>query len=110
MPWSMRDKTAIVGIGETEYTRWGRIQRSEFQLACEAVLKAIEDAGLTVNDVDGFTTYSMDRNMPVDIARAIGVPRLRFSNLFTGGGVVYPRLYRGFGVVCHLLVDSLAVR
>ena len=37
----------------------------------DVILKAIDDAGLTVKDVDGFTTYSIDRNMPVDIARAI---------------------------------------
>ncbi|MBI4332029.1 MAG: acetyl-CoA acetyltransferase, partial [Chloroflexi bacterium] len=74
--WPMRDKTAIVGIGETEYTRWGQITRSEFQLACEAVLKAIEDAGLTVKDIDGICSYSNDRNEPTMIATALGIPQL----------------------------------
>src|SRR3970040_2154684 len=84
--WPMKDKVAIVGIGETEYTRWGQIKRSEFQLACEAVLKAIEDAGLTVKDIDGICSYANDRNEPTMIAAALGIPQLRFSNMVWGGG------------------------
>ena len=62
--WPMKDKVAIVGIGETEFTKWGQIKRSEFQLGCEAILKAVEDTGLTVKDIDGIASYSMDRNDP----------------------------------------------
>ncbi len=86
MTWPMRDKTAIVGIGETEYTRWGRIQRSEFQVCCEAIVRAVADAGLQMQDVDGFVTYSIDRNNPMAVAQALGVNQLRFANLFPGGG------------------------
>ncbi len=82
----MRDKTCIVGVGETEYTRWGRIERSEFQIACEAVLKAVDDAGLTIKDVDGLVTYSIDRNSPMAVAQALGIPQLRFASLYPGGG------------------------
>ena len=57
--WYPKDKVCIVGIGETEYTKWGQITRSEFQLACEAILKAIDDAGLTVQDIDGITSSKM---------------------------------------------------
>lgn len=84
--WPMKDKVAIVGIGETEYTKWGQIKRSEFQLGCEAILKAVEDAGLSVKDIDGIASYSLDRNEPVMIATALGIPQLRFSNMFWGGG------------------------
>ncbi|MBI3953043.1 MAG: acetyl-CoA acetyltransferase [Chloroflexi bacterium] len=86
MPWSMRDKTCIVGIGETEYTPWGQQRRSEFQLACEATLKACEDAGLPVEQVDGICGYSDDRNNGCRIATALGIPQLRFNNMFWGGG------------------------
>ena len=49
----------IVGVGETEYTRWGGIQdRSQFQVAGEAILAALKDANLTPADVDGFVSYS----------------------------------------------------
>ncbi len=38
------NKTAIVGIGATEFSKDSG--RSEMKLACEAVLAAINDAGL----------------------------------------------------------------
>lgn len=86
MPWELREKVAIAGIGETEYVRWGQQTRSEFRLACEAILKALDDAGLTVKDLDGFASYSDDRNDPTSLATALGVPVLRFSNMMWGGG------------------------
>ena len=46
-----RDRTALVGIGATEYSRNSR--RSVEALALEACRNAIADAGLTAQDVDG---------------------------------------------------------
>ena len=45
MTISMKDKAAIVGIGQTEYSK--NSGRSELQLASEAVRNAIKDAGLS---------------------------------------------------------------
>ena len=84
--WALRDKACIVGVGETEYTRRGGIARSEFQLACEAVLRAVADAGLELDDVDGLVTYSSDRNQPSHVAQVLGIPVLRFADLYPGGG------------------------
>ena len=84
--WPMKNKVAIVGIGETEFTKWGQIKRSEFQLACEAILKAVRDAGLNMKDIDGFASYSNDRNDPSKLATALGVPVVRFSSMMWGGG------------------------
>jgi acetyl-CoA acetyltransferase len=39
-----------------------------------------------VREVDGFASYSMDRNDPPRIATALGSPDLSFSNMFWGGG------------------------
>jgi acetyl-CoA acetyltransferase len=76
-----------VGIGETEYTKWGGIaDRSEFQLACEAILKALDDAGLSTDELDGFSTYSNDRNTGIDLAAALGIPQLRYASVLTMGG------------------------
>ena len=86
MVWPMRNQTAIVGIGETEYTKWGQIERPEFQLACEAIVKAVQDAGLNMDDVDGFVTYEIDRNAPVQVAAALGVKELRYAAYHPGGG------------------------
>lgn len=84
--FTIRNKVAIVGIGETAYYRHGAAPVSEFALACEAVIKAAEDAGLAVTEIDGFASYSNDRNEPTRLAAALGIPDVSFSNMFWGGG------------------------
>ncbi|MCX6024252.1 MAG: hypothetical protein NTZ05_21490, partial [Chloroflexi bacterium] len=86
MAWDLLDKTAIVGIGETEYKRWGQQSRPEFALACEAILKAADDAGIDVKEIDGWSSYANDRNDAIRLAAALGVPTVRFSNMMWGGG------------------------
>ena len=84
--YTIKDKVAIVGIGETRYYKAGQSPVSEFQLALEAIQKAVADAGLRVEDIDGFASYSDDRNDPVRLAAALGVPQIQFSNMHWGGG------------------------
>lgn len=84
--YSLKDKVAIVGIGETTYYKRGGAPVSEFQLALEAIQKAVADAGLQVEDVDGFASYSNDRNEPTRLAAALGIRQLQFSNMHWGGG------------------------
>jgi acetyl-CoA acetyltransferase len=82
---SISDRACIVGIGHTEYSRDSG--RSELKLACEAISAAIADAGLTPADIDGITKYTMDNNDPIDIARNLGMPELRyFAEVNYGGG------------------------
>ena len=87
MAWPLRDQTCIVGIGQTEFVRWGRITRAtEFQLALEAIVAACKDAGVDVKDVDGFVTYGQDRNDPQRVAQSLGAKQVRFANIYPGGG------------------------
>ena len=80
-------QAAIVGIGETEYRRWGGIaDRSELQLACEAIKAACDDAGIDVDEVDGMCSYGGDRNEPSFIQDALGMAGLRFTSMVWGGG------------------------
>ena len=95
----LRDKTCIVGIGHTEYSRDSG--RSELTLACEAIGAAIADAGLRPSDIDGLTKYTMDNNDPVDIARNLGIPELRFTGEVAYGG--------GGGPVGTILLAAMAV-
>ena len=44
--------------------------------ACEAILAACADAGIDPRDVDGFASYSNDRNDPSRIAAALGCREL----------------------------------
>ena len=83
---SIRGRVAIAGIGETAYYKHGRAPASEFALALQAVLRACEDAGIDPRQVDGFASYSNDRNDPSRLAAALGLPELRFSNMQWGGG------------------------
>ena len=83
---TLRGKVAIAGVGETPYYRHGKAPVSEFKLALQAILAACEDAGIDPRRIDGFASYSNDRNDPSRLAAALGLPALRFSNMNWGGG------------------------
>ena len=83
---TLRGKTAIVGVGETTYYKHGQSPDPEFVLVLKAILAACEDAGINAKDIDGFASYSNDRNEPTRIAAALGINDLRYSNLYWGGG------------------------
>jgi acetyl-CoA acetyltransferase len=83
---SLRGKTAIAGIGETTYYKHGKAPESEFKLALMAILAACQDAGIDPREIDGFASYSNDRNDPSRLAAALGTRELRFSNMQWGGG------------------------
>src|SRR6266853_1743070 len=83
---TLRGKVAIAGIGETKYYKHGQSPDSEFALALQAILRACADAGIDPRQIDGFASYSNDRNDPSRIAAALGLPALRFSNMQWGGG------------------------
>ncbi|MFL6089953.1 MAG: lipid-transfer protein [Aeromicrobium sp.] len=78
-------RAAIVGIGATEFSK--ESGRSELQLSVEAVQAALADCGLTAQDVDGLTTFTMDTSSEIAVARELGIPELRFfSRINYGGG------------------------
>jgi acetyl-CoA acetyltransferase len=83
---SLLDRTAIVGIGQTEFSK--ESGRSELQLAAEACRAAMIDAGLTKADVDGLVTFTVDTNDEVELMRCLGLPVLRWTARapFGGGG------------------------
>lgn len=83
---SIRGKVAAVGVGESTYYKHGQSPDSEFVLALKAILTAIEDAGLAPHDIDGFASYSNDRNDPSRLSAALGLPDLRYANMTWGGG------------------------
>ena len=85
MPTTLKDEAAIVGIGQTKYSKNSGV--SELALACEAVRNAIRDAGLKPSDIDGLTTFMMDTNDEIDVARAVGIGDFHlFSRIPYGGG------------------------
>jgi acetyl-CoA acetyltransferase len=79
----------LVGVGESNYARWGKIgDATEHALACQAILRAVADAGLTMDDVDGLTSFADDRNEAIFLAAELGLPELHFANMvwMPGGG------------------------
>jgi acetyl-CoA acetyltransferase len=81
---SLYDQAAIVGIGQTEFSK--NSGRTELQLAAEASLAAIKDAGLTPADIDGMVTFAADSNDELAMMRNLGVPSLRYTARTRGGG------------------------
>ena len=84
MPITLNDQAAIVGIGQTEFSK--NSGRSDLQLACEAVRAAIDDAGLRPSDIDGMTTFTLDLSDDIEIARAVGIGGLTFQSQIPHGG------------------------
>ena len=83
---TLKDQTAIVGVGATPYYKRGRsLPQTPMELAGKAVLSALQDAGLTADDLDGFALYSMGFDTSL-FAQWLGVPEVRFTALLTGGG------------------------
>ena len=72
----LRGKYAIVGVGETPYTRGsGTTTRA---LGTQAVRSAVEDAGLAMGDIDGMLSYSGNDSIPsTAVAGDLGI-RLNF--------------------------------
>jgi len=83
---SLRGRVAVVGLGETTYYRHGKSPDPEFKLALQAILAACADAGMDPRDIDGFASFSNDRNESSRLAAALGIKELRYSGMQWGGG------------------------
>jgi acetyl-CoA acetyltransferase len=81
---SLREKSAITGVGETAYLRGSG--KSAFQLQVEASLTAIADAGLTPKDIDGIIPIGITGAPAEEFVTSFGTPDLRFSALTPLGG------------------------
>ena len=80
-----RDRCAIVGIGQTDYSR--NSGRSDLTLATQAALAAIADAGLTPADIDGIVRCDMDTVRQDDLIDVVGMPNVTYWADVGPGGV-----------------------
>ncbi|HLN77545.1 MAG TPA: lipid-transfer protein [Nocardioidaceae bacterium] len=92
----LRGAAAIVGIGATEFSKASG--RSELQLACEAVLAAVDDAGLVPSDVDGMVTFTAESSSEIHVARNTGIGDLTF----------FSRVPHGGGAACGTVAQAAA--
>lgn len=85
MPFELRGKAAISGIGFTDYTKDSG--RTVLSLALEACTRAIDDAGVDIKDVDGILTYGLNDSVWAQaVATGLGLTRLRYFANYSGGG------------------------
>src|SRR5437870_2554845 len=82
---TMKDRTAIVGIGQTAFAKV--LPGSELGLACEAIKSALLDAGIQPSEVDGLSSYTAEEHREVDVARSVGLGDITwFAQIGYGGG------------------------
>lgn len=82
-----RDRTAVAGVGYTAFSKDSGV--STLTLACRAIMAALEDAGLTADDVDGLATHRVgDSAAPSLVAPALGIDDPSwYLDQFGGGSV-----------------------
>ena len=82
---TFRNKAAIVGIGQTEFSKDSG--RSTLRMALEVLLQALDDAGLKPNDVDGVVKMSANNDIfEIDLLRSLSLSNLRFFHEIPHGG------------------------
>jgi acetyl-CoA acetyltransferase len=77
--WDMKEKAAVSGVGHSPYGK--RLNRSTIDLAGEAIRNAVDDAGLTRDDLDGLiVSFGTPIGADADtLAYALGL-KLRMYN------------------------------
>lgn len=79
------DTTAVVGIGTTEWSK--SAPESEAVLALRAIRAALDDAGIDPAEVDGLSSYTLEKTEEIEIARNLGTADLGyFGKVDYGGG------------------------
>ena len=81
---TLRNRTAVTGVGETPYTRG--TGKSALRLTLEASLTAIAYAGLTPRDIDGIVAYASGAVVAEDLLTNFGSRDFRFSATTPMGG------------------------
>ncbi len=84
---SIRDKTAIVGIGTTPFGEMYRDlnpERTSYELAVDAFRAAVDDSGLKKSDIDGLICVRVPHYGRM--ADMLGLHHLRLINVLEGAG------------------------
>ena len=103
-----RDRCAIVGVGETDYSR--NSGRSDLTLATQAALAAIADAGLVPHDIDGIVRCDMDTVRANDLIESIGMPNVTYwSDVGTGGAAAAAMIGQAVGAILSGQATSVLV-
>src|SRR4051812_21288513 len=81
----MRDRTAVVGVGQTAFAK--ALPETETRMAVTAIKAALDDAGIDPSEVDGLASYTLERDVEVEVAKNLGFGDVTwFSQIGYGGG------------------------
>ncbi len=106
-----QDGVAITGIGQTEYGKG--LNRSEWSMAAEAILKAIADAGLTPRDIDGVSCYNLQvEGLNNHLYQLLGIGNAGYYVTQPHGGGAYAAVvgHGALGVAAGLCRHLVAYR
>jgi acetyl-CoA acetyltransferase len=97
-PKFLRDKYAVVGVGETAYTRGSDMTTRA--LATVAVGNAMLDAGLKASEIDGMLSYqSNDSVFSPFVAGDLGIRLNFYMDVFGGGSSTEALIGIAIGVI-----------
>jgi acetyl-CoA acetyltransferase len=114
MPHSLRGRTAIVGAADTEI---GIVKHmGATQLCIDAILRAVADAGISKDEVDGLVTCNSMAEPYLYHAEAIAEYLQIFPSycmsIGAGGGTTFTALHQAASAIesgiCHTVVIAMA--
>src|SRR6516225_9354455 len=107
-PKFLRDKYAVVGVGETAYTRGSNMTTRA--LATVAVRTAMLDAGLKASEIDGMLSYqSNDSVFSPFVAGDLGIRLNFYMDVFGGGSSTEALIGIAIGVIEAGLCKTVAI-
>ena len=108
MESKLKDKYAIVGVGETDFSRGSG--RSTRALGVEAIRNAITDAGLSPGDIDGMLSYHGGDSTPsTTIAYDLGIRPNFYMDCSGGGSSTEALVGLAIGAIEAGMCDTVAI-
>jgi len=103
---TFKDKTAIVGIGVHKFSKDSGM--TEWDMACRSTRDALDDAGLTPEDIDGMVLYATDDFDDQHLARAMGMGNIAYyADSSFGSGAACADVLRATTAVAAGAVNSV---
>lgn len=103
----LRNQVAIAGVGETDYSRDSG--RSELTLALQAIQAALDDAGISADEVDGLTRWTVDTSAEAEVAANLGLSSLSWFGEISQAGNVGAALVASAAAAIHAGLANVVV-
>ncbi len=107
-PNGLRDRAAVAGIGQTEFSKG--LGRSEYDMAVEAIWAACADAGISPRDIDGVVRYDIETTDEEQLLSVLGNPELGyFASTSWGGGASASVVVHAAAAIAAGLAETVLV-